>query len=188
MVERDGRSFIYRIDGQDRIVHVNQVWLDFAQENQAPELTRSRVLGEKLGRFIADWETRHLYDIIYRRIRETGQSMELPLRCDSPCRRRFLKLNIRICGRGGELEFSGQIERIERRDPVPLLQHNAKGREVFLIICGWCKKIRTGEETWQEFEEAPTHQLFGGDPPNLSHGICPECFARVRRELRGAEE
>lgn len=186
MVERDDRRFIYRIDGQDRIVHVNQAWLDFAQENQAPELTRSRVLSEKLGRFIADWETRHLYDIIYRRIRETGQTMKLPFRCDSPCHRRFLQLTIRLCGRGGELEFSGRMKRIERRAPVRFLQQDARRQEVFIIICGWCKKIRTGEDTWQEVEDAvPRHGLFGCDSPSLSHGICPECFAQVRRELRG---
>ncbi len=187
MAEEDEREFVYRIDDQDRINYVNQDWLDFAQQNQAPELIREKVLGEKLERFIADWETRHLYEIIYRRIREAGQSFDLPFRCDSAGQRRFFSLHIRARGGSGELEFRSRIERIEKRAPVQLLRYHDGGNKAFAVICSWCKRLRTGKDTWEEIEEATSiSHLFGDDPPDLSHGICPECFARVRRELNGS--
>ena len=184
MEKRDERRFIYRIDKQDRVIHVNQEWLDFARENQAPELSRAAVRGRKLNDFIADRETRHLYDIIYRRCRETGEPTEVSFRCDSPAERRLQKLHIRRHGERGELEFEGHIISIEARRPYTLSQHSGEDRARFLVICSWCKKIRVGEDRWVEMEEAAKiDHLFDAVPPNLSHGICPQCFAQVRREV-----
>jgi hypothetical protein len=36
-----------------------------------------------------------------------------------------------------------------------------------LVICAWCKKYLRGDKAC----------------PNVSHGICPECDTRIRKEM-----
>lgn len=42
-------------------------------------------------------------------------------------------------------------------------------------ICGWCKKIRTGEGEWEEIELYLTRSGFG----EFTHSICPSCAERI---------
>jgi DNA-binding response OmpR family regulator len=51
-----------------------------------------------------------------------------------------------------------------------------------LPICMYCKKIRNDSDYWQDVE-GYFHNHTGA---NFSHGVCPECFAKWKRELSGA--
>lgn len=42
-------------------------------------------------------------------------------------------------------------------------------------ICGWCKKIRTGEGTWEEIEIFLSRTGFG----DFTHSICPQCAEKI---------
>lgn len=42
-------------------------------------------------------------------------------------------------------------------------------------ICGWCKKIRTGEGVWEEIEIYLTGSGFG----EFTHSICPSCAEKI---------
>jgi len=50
--------------------------------------------------------------------------------------------------------------------------------EGFLRVCAWCKKV-DNDGQWLELE-AYFHQRFN---TLTSHGMCPECFARVSQEV-----
>ena len=179
----DERVFIYRVDAQNRIMFVNHAWLDFAQENKAPELIAERVLGRELDAFIADWETRHLYEIIYERVRQAGRTFYLPLRCDSPTRRRYLRMEISPLPLAG-MEFSVRVERMEERSPILLLDDSVEHSKEFVVICSWCKKIEVGAGRWAEIEDATEKaEIFGAAPPSLTHTACPDCLATIRRQL-----
>jgi hypothetical protein len=179
----DNRSFIYRLDDRNRISFVNQDWLDFAIENQAPELNREAVFDQPMADFIADWETFHLYELIFRRVRMTGAGVVLPFRCDSPDLRRFMQLSIQLAG-SGELELTGRILSLESRPPVPLLDPEAPRSHEMLTLCSWCKRIKIDDDLFVEAEKAAASLgLFGPTPPRLTHGVCPECFDRIRCEL-----
>jgi response regulator RpfG family c-di-GMP phosphodiesterase len=55
-----------------------------------------------------------------------------------------------------------------------------------LPICAYCRKVRTGEDYWQSVEA-----YLQENSDFLTHGICPECLAKVDRELEeshGARE
>ena len=183
-MKRDTRLFIYRLDPDDCIIHVNQHWLDFAQENGAPELTREAVLGQPVSRYIADWDTSHLYELIYEKVRSGGKPFTVPIRCDSPERRRYMMLQIAPAG-GRELELTGRVLKIEERPPTRLPAAGAEGsKEFVVVICAWCKKIRANNSHWLEIEEAlQTAKLLGPIPPSLTHGVCPDCRQRILSEL-----
>jgi GAF domain-containing protein len=57
---------------------------------------------------------------------------------------------------------------------------HVKTLQAMLPICAWCKRIRDDEGYWIQVEKY-VHQHTGAD---FSHGICPECLKKVRRNLR----
>ena len=94
--------FDYALDGSDVIVSLGEAWLRFARENGAPELCRESVVGRSLWEYVTGDTTRQLYQAIFRRVRDRGETLVLPFRCDSPERFRFMELAIG-CGEGSEL-------------------------------------------------------------------------------------
>lgn len=179
----DDRSFTYRLDEDNRIFFVNEDWLAFARENDAPGLTRETVLDQPIASFIDDWETFHLYELIFRRVRMTGLQITLPFRCDTPAIRRFMQLSIRLLG-DGALELTGRILAVEERNFVALLDPAAPRSKRMVTICSWCKRVKTTNDIYVEVEQAlASLRLFGSQTPWLTHGVCPECFDRIRREL-----
>ncbi len=54
-----------------------------------------------------------------------------------------------------------------------------KKLEGLLAICSYCKKIRAGENSWQQLERYISERWQAA----FSHGICPECFTKAMAEL-----
>jgi DNA-binding response OmpR family regulator len=48
-----------------------------------------------------------------------------------------------------------------------------------LPICSYCKKVRNEENYWQQVES----YLSSRTGVNLTHGVCPDCYARMMKEL-----
>jgi hypothetical protein len=63
-----------------------------------------------------------------------------------------------------------------RRSPGHQRQRQAA--TTYSIICAWCKQRQRYGDTWGPCTAS-------SDDPNLSHGICPECFERERAKLDG---
>ena len=49
-----------------------------------------------------------------------------------------------------------------------------KRLEGILSICMYCKKIRTGQDAWEQLEK----YLTENSDARFSHGICPDCYAQ----------
>ena len=96
----DHRSFIWSIDDADKIVHVNDDWLAFAQENLSPNLMAALVLDQSIWRFIQGQETIYLYKQIFGRVRAGKSPVKFPFRCDSPDCRRFMEMKLSLVTRG----------------------------------------------------------------------------------------
>ena len=107
-------SFVYSIDHNDSLLYVDEPWLAFARENRAPELTRDHVLGRSLWEFVAGAETRLLYESLFLKLRTSSGSIELPFRCDSPDRFRFMRL-ILESGPRESIRMTGILERERER-------------------------------------------------------------------------
>jgi hypothetical protein len=175
----------YRIDRRGLLNFVSDSWTTFALENSSPDLIAERVVGQALSSFIADPETRHLYQTILDRVRSTEVRVVLTLRCDSPSLRRFLQLVISRLP-DGEIQFLSHTLRTEPRESVPLLDPSTTRSNEFLSLCSWCKRIRLPGDRWVEVEEAVTQLgLFHLDVlPKVTHGMCPDCYTKAMGESR----
>ncbi len=75
----------------------------------------------------------------------------------------------------------------ERERLVSELQEalaNVKILSGLLPICSYCKKIRNDEGYWQQLE-AYLHQHSAAQ---FSHGVCPDCYKKVKVELQKLKE
>ncbi|MDI6767306.1 MAG: PAS domain S-box protein [Bacteroidota bacterium] len=75
-----------------------------------------------------------------------------------------------------------QIEK-EREQLIHDLQEalaNIKTLRGLIPICAWCKKIRNDTGYWSQVESYIEQQA----DVKFSHGICPECFTKVKSEFR----
>lgn len=54
-----------------------------------------------------------------------------------------------------------------------------KRLEGLLPICAWCKKVRNDQNYWQGLDVYLTEH----SDAQVTHGICPECKARIREQV-----
>ena len=77
---------------------------------------------------------------------------------------RVLKLQSDLATRVAELETAlAQVQQLQGLIP----------------ICAYCKKVRDDQDYWQQVEIYIMHR----SQAQFSHGICPECYEQVLREL-----
>jgi hypothetical protein len=67
------------------------------------------------------------------------------------------------------------------RERVELLDVGVSRDSDLVTMCSWCRRVLAAEDRWKEVEIAiQLLGLFEGDSlPGISHGVCPECYARV---------
>ena len=171
-------SFIYsyRIDASDRLEYVSPEWLQFAQENDAPELTESFVLGEDIWRFIADRRVRELYRTLFHSLRGDRKEAVIPFRCDSPGKVRNMDLQMRSAP-GGGIEFAGRLISEKERSPVSLFSRRLRRTREAVRICSFCRRLQLGGN-WLAPEIAVVQKRwFGGRPiPQLNQSLCQDCL------------
>jgi hypothetical protein len=91
----DKRTCIYSIALNDTIAQVNAEWLAFAGENGFDRTLGEGVIGKSLWLFIESDVVRHLYQMVFERIRK-GQGIHgVPYRCDAPDCRRFMQMDLK---------------------------------------------------------------------------------------------
>ena len=178
---------LYRLNGRDEIEFVNDAWGDFAAANGGVRLAAADVLGRPLWDFIADSTTRELYRSVLARI-QGGRSVRFTFRCDSPACRRLLEMSVTSGPGGGGAEFRTRTLSEESRPRQPLLTSDALQSDELVRVCGWCKKVNVGG-AWVEVEEAVSRLRLFERPllPKVTHGICTDCLATVKRALTQAQ-
>ena len=179
----------YVIDRADRIVSVNDAWASFAMSNAGVELMPPAVLGSSLWAAIQDDTTRELYRLLLLRVRDGTSDLAFRFRCDSPEYRRLLEMRIQ-CGPEERVAFSTTEVAVEKRSAVPLLDTAQSRSEAILKVCSWCMLVRLPDERWVEVEQAVAElHLFAADRiPQISHGICPQCFEMMSDAIATTNE
>lgn len=169
-------AFMHAVDTYDLLTAVNDEWLGFAQENEAPHLTRQTVIGRPLWDFITGFEISHIYQLLMRQVRQSQRRLVFTYRCDSPVFRRYMQMDILPLAQQG-LEFRNYLLREERRDRVRLLDPSAERSQELLLMCSWCNRIFC-EDSWRPIEDAVTLLGLFAPPelPQITHGICPTCL------------
>ncbi len=168
--------YVYRIDRSDQIQFVNSDWLEFARENEAPELTPSVVIGAPIWKFISGPETRILYESIFSSLRVERAEVKIPFRCDTPTVIRFMELTLRSL-RNEHIELEGRLLERRQRQYFPLLDHGASRAHEQVVICSLCRRVRVAENEWIETHNAVVRlRLFSSPrPPRLIESVCPVC-------------
>lgn len=169
----------YSIDAADQITSVSAEWHAFASENGAPGLVSHNVIGRNIFQFITAEEVKHLYTLVFEQVRRHGRSLSLRFRCDAPEVRRHMELNISLL-RGDALRFTTRLLSAESREAIPMFDSYSSNSNRILVLCSWCKKVQSSAQDWSSIEEASNlFNLFTGEPPRLSHAICPACASEV---------
>lgn len=176
------RDFVYHVDAEDRIIFVNAEWLAFAGGNGGLCQSLDSLLGVSIWKFLTDATTYQIYELVMAKVRERGNSITLPFRCDSPDKRRFMELEIKPL-QARQLQFSSRLLREEARPTVLLLTSGKPCNDKHLLMCSWCKRVATPE--WLEVEDAVLRlRLFDeATVPQITHGICPDCQRSIQKEI-----
>ncbi len=64
---------------------------------------------------------------------------------------------------------------ISRFKSLRPFQLKSQKLERLIPICGWCKKIRHDDESWEQLESFLTEQGFG----DFTHSMCPVCAEKI---------
>jgi phosphoserine phosphatase RsbU/P len=96
-----------------------------------------------------------------------------------PFDRRELQARVRV----GERMVALQHDLAERIRELQKALAQIRQLEGLLPICSYCKKIRDDQNYWQQVDG----YLFTHAGLQFSHGVCPECYAKVVMELEQAE-
>ncbi len=138
---------------------------------------------------ISDANLRHVFRLIFDRVRTDRREICLTLRCDTPALRRDAYVRIRPFDgdQEGMLEIENGTLAETPRPPVALLEADTRRGESFVTICSWCKQVKVGDDEWVEIEEAVQRLHLFGQPvlPRLTHGMCPTCYQRLTAMAAG---
>jgi hypothetical protein len=170
----------YRVDSADVLVWVDALWLAFAQENGAAELTEDSILGQSLWGYVAGDEIRTLYREIHTRVRLSGKPVVIPFRCDSPTLQRHMRLTI-TPGDAGQLSYESLLLQAKPQRRLRVLDSKQPRSNSFLTMCSCCKRVLLEPVGWLGVEDICARLgLFETQkPPRLRHIICPECAHAV---------
>lgn len=175
-------SYRYRIDADGVVVDVGGDWTAFCDDNAGGAgCLPARVIGTPLRQCIADWATWNLYELLIDSVRTRQRPVTVPIRCDSPGERRFCDLRIAPAD-GGHVDFESRLLRREARDAVHVLETGRpRADDRHLKVCSVCKRAEVATGRWVELEDAERElRLFDRERlPRVSHGLCPDCHARL---------
>lgn len=169
-------EYRYRVNHADELVAVDPWWLAFAQENSATELKEDFVLGRSLWQFISGEDTYRFYQDLHARIRETGEPVSLPFRCDSPTLQRHMQMIIRPSERR-EIEYSCRLVKVVPQREIQLLSGVHPPSEDSLALCSCCKRGLVESEGWVGLEVISERLRSIGSlsSPRTRHVVCSEC-------------
>lgn len=174
-------TIVYCIDGHNKLVDIREGWDDFARANNARSLSRDAVLNKPLFDLMSDPQCVHLYKLLIERVRHRGHAISFNFRCDSPDKRRFMRMEMIPEAHNNHVCFKSTVQKEESRLPVILLNVDVRRSTDTALVCSWCKQVKVAEGQWLEIEAAIDELgLFHAQPvPRISHGMCPACLKSV---------
>lgn len=178
------KCLYYHIDQDDIISYVDPAWDSFAESNLAKSLSASVVINQNIFDYVSEWECRHVYQNLFKHVRECGKSVDFPFRCDAPDKRRYMIMRINLLSDNG-IELVSCLIKEEKRSLVPLLDSRVSRTKNLVKMCSWCKKVEIDDDNWVEPEEAIRILHLFDTPlmPQLTHGMCQACYVMVNKKM-----
>ncbi|HAB58681.1 MAG TPA: hypothetical protein DCE75_11585 [Acidimicrobiaceae bacterium] len=187
----DALTVAYRINADDCVISMGDGWLHFARDNGAPELAELNGT-QTLWSFFSSDTSRNVWQMIIERVRNSGDAMQVPLRCDAPHARRWFEMTVSPEA-GEHVHFQSVLVFEELREPVAFLdafvERDATDDEI--AVCTWCAQAEY-EGEWREVEDVVRRArlLERAVMPPVVHGVCSACRDELSREcsLAGTDE
>lgn len=175
---------IYRVDSNDQIVFTNAEWNRFALENDTPEMISEKVIHQNFWDYLSGETIINIYQAILQRVR-SGKAIKYNFRCDAPAVARILQMNITML-EDKTVQFETVLVQSKERALQKILDRYTPRTEEIITMCSWCKRINLSNN-WCEVEEAIVRlELFEHNSlPQISHGVCEDCFEIVSKEFLG---
>jgi hypothetical protein len=165
---------VVHLDVADAIVFASGDWLQLARGVDGRPAEPAGVLGRPFFDFAPDSNLFPLYELVFRRVRRTGQPIRIPFTSESPSERRQMEIEV-LPLEGGGLECRYHTVLVEELGPRTS-SDDAPRPQPLLTLCSWCKRVKLPEGAWVEVEEAAQRlEFFLGEAPQLTHGICLPC-------------
>jgi len=173
---------VYRIDQHDCLVYFNKAWDRFAAANDGASMSSGRVHQQSVWDFIQDPETKHVHQVLVKKVREGDNVKDLPFRCDAPDLRRYMEMDITLL-EDSVVEYCCRTIKTEPREPMPVSSPQSND-DSLIRMCSWCKRIDVGTNQWVAVEEAVTRLGLLSKPnlPGFTHTMCDDCMERLERE------
>jgi hypothetical protein len=129
--------------------------------------------------YVSGSETQEIVRFLLARAR-SGRRIAVAFRCDSPTRRRHLRLEL-TPSPDGSVRCSSTVLSEEEREAQPLLDPAVPRTGEILYVCSWCRRVAV-DARWLDVEEAVEALGLFLQPalPAISHGICPDCSHTLR--------
>lgn len=183
-MDHETQNYRYCIDADDLLIEVDALWLAFARENGASQLTEAAVLGRSLWNFVEGEAIRAVYKDIHVRLRSERKSAAFTFRCDSPRLKRHMRMTI-TPGEDGQLQYASHIVWTEPQRMHALLDTDLQRSKAFLTVCSCCKKALLEPDSWLEIEKVSLSVglLESSKAPQLRHSICPNCSDLLRHSI-----
>lgn len=178
-------TIIYKIDSNDTLADLNELWDQFATENDAADFLSQNIQGRSLWDYIYDLDTRHLYEAILKHVRQHDIMLQFPYRCDSPAFKRFMHMEI-YPDQNGKIIFQNEITRIEPRNQKVYYHFVSMGRRMFLRLCSVCLRVKH-DNVWHEIEDALNMGILDNDRQiQVACCVCDECKQTIMDELNSS--
>jgi len=177
----------YVINEKDTITSVERDCPD--NGSQFPRLSSSEILvGESFWSVVASWEIASFYRLILETVRQQGQSVTVPFRCE---RLKFLNghtITFSPLPNNQVLATTKSGESPNKCDMNPVERKACQ--EQFVYRCSWCQSNRMGDESLSDDEESGVDLEGEGLDltPVTSHGICPDCFQKELSDFELEEQ
>jgi hypothetical protein len=175
-------SVEYWLDGQDRIVKVNDGWHNFYQENTAGG-SSDIFVGRPLFDWIVGLEVQEIIRYLLTKVRQSREMSMVPFRCDSPDKVRQLVMCIDSPD-GATVHFQTWVLRTTVIDLPP----NWASKDP-ITVCSWCKRVQSLHSVlgmrWINLEDAVREMglLERKEIPKLTHGICADCKKLIKHGM-----
>lgn len=173
-------AYQYRVDESDRIVEVSSSWFAFAQENGAPDLMAGQVLGRSLWDFVDCEQLGRLYRAIHAEVRQSGNPAAMPLRCDSPTLKRYMRITIRRAA-ANHLLYESTLLHVEPQDRLEIINPCRPHSHAMVTLCSVCKRGLLETDGWLDVADLGTrlHLFEAKKLPELRHSLCPTCASEL---------
>jgi DNA-binding response OmpR family regulator len=94
-----------------------------------------------------------------------------------PFDREEFQVRVQVAARVAALQ-QGLTDRV---DELQRAMAKVRQLEGFISICSYCKRIRSDAQQWEQMEQ----YISDHSHAQFSHGICPQCFEKVRADFEG---